>query len=1506
MAMLVKSVPTFLLHVFAPVLGVCLMAWFVVLIASVVTGKGSGESAASPRRGLGKSAWVGLFALAVACTALCGKNTNGVQNLPPRPVLQLPAPTPPSILDYPRTITAARVASGIALVGVGTNETFTFDPPTNAVVCDDWRMHGSASRWTDVTPANFSFPFGGMYATTFTFLPSGVAYLADGADAPRLLPFGAEMGVAPERLWDGLGVTSRLWTAASPSNTFLATLQGALLNRSTDSPVDVQVEFFPDGGFDFRYDLSRCGATALPDVRIGAWNAGGGEIYSVPHRNLTSARWRPVVPEDGADPDRDNDGVTTVDELFFHGTDPGNPDSDFDGLSDGQEIALGLAPLDPYSNGGPYSDGFATALGGEDPLACPQGSEYTIYEHVVYSGTTNGTVSIPESTASSAVLEVSVSGTGTGDLVVGGTVLPLVAGAPAACIPVPRGDRLAVRLRRRTGSLSLAVDSDDFAIGEMPGRAGGDPSGWICFPRTDPDPFVACIHDLRERKIAVRIDAGPGAAGLSCLWWGSDAVSASNHADGVSSTLTGNFDAHCTALVMYTLDHPLRLLGTGSFWQAVRFCPRPADADDEPNEYPHYESGPDAPGENDDLYGTADAEVGVGCLCCDHCGSCTCHAGEVPSGVSGPVPEENPGDPPATCPEHNTPYAACAELHEDDAPRTVAAPLSTHVLTVGRTPSVDAIALTVPTDAVNCCPCPHHWTNYVGVAYKSGHLSVLTSSGDEFERSETGCTVYARGLTPTYPAAGAPLAFVTNGAVSVRRNYAVLGVDIDTPQRTAGTLNALSLSFGVPATVCTNVSRAAGLDLVTRVRLAAGVVTIAAGGGAFRAWLDRSDRELPPLLLVDGETRPTLTMSLAKWRSLAELMGDEDEARTRIRVTSATPGARTLTFSFSAGGMLTDSVMQRITFVRPPLRLDITRDGSIDDGDAAAWHDGRTFYYWVNESKIYGDYIVPEREYTVRNTSDFVVNGTFDLVNLFPVALDFSSFTNAWKNNVSYTVKPKWGDFDAFNFCFADVPWSRAGSIQTTNITTTAGQTLASASLTALPANGYALPYSFITSFSEDSGLMVCEAKSGYDSLLVEIKHGDTLLYSYSVPMMILPVKEMYSWINSRRLSGDSVVRPTSVHRIWEEQNTKSLIFLHGANVNESQAEAWGDILFKRMWLAGVHADFYNVDWRSNIGGPANYQENASNAFVVASQLATTLSNIPGEKVIMAHSLGNMVVSSMIQDHGLQVSKYLMCNSAVPAEAYDTTLTPTNLLVHKEWSEYPRKSFANEWYKLFEDDVGDDRQLLTWSGRFADVVNVAVNFYSTGDHVLELYPNNNVWPTDGYDNWNQMFEHYSWHKQELWKGRKDIIARVGTTDWAGWSIRENMLGYNTIQPTNAWLMSGAELKTNTVFKLQPECMNTNSIPLLVRGAILTKGIPARTPACGAMKWGSGMNMEDSMVNLNDTTANRGVPRPNGWVIRPKSLFEDWGNRWLHSDMKDMAYFYVFKFFKKVKEEGELE
>lgn len=50
-----------------------------------------------------------------------------------------------------------------------------------------------------------------------------------------------------------------------------------------------------------------------------------------------------LVPEQ----DGDGDGLGDLVEVGIHGTDPANPDSDFDGLSDGFEVANGFDPLDP-------------------------------------------------------------------------------------------------------------------------------------------------------------------------------------------------------------------------------------------------------------------------------------------------------------------------------------------------------------------------------------------------------------------------------------------------------------------------------------------------------------------------------------------------------------------------------------------------------------------------------------------------------------------------------------------------------------------------------------------------------------------------------------------------------------------------------------------------------------------------------------------------------------------------------------------------------------------------------------------------------------------------------------------------------------------------------------------------------------------------------------------------------------------------------------------------------
>ena len=87
----------------------------------------------------------------------------------------------------------------------------------------------------------------------------------------------------------------------------------------------------------------------------------------------------------------------------------------------------GLQPLDPYSTGGAYSDGLAIKIGDLDPFSYPEGSTNTVLEHIFYSGTTNGVFAYPQSSESMAVLQVSVSGSGTGDLIVGNQVVPLVA-----------------------------------------------------------------------------------------------------------------------------------------------------------------------------------------------------------------------------------------------------------------------------------------------------------------------------------------------------------------------------------------------------------------------------------------------------------------------------------------------------------------------------------------------------------------------------------------------------------------------------------------------------------------------------------------------------------------------------------------------------------------------------------------------------------------------------------------------------------------------------------------------------------------------------------------------------------------------------------------------------------------------------------------------------------------------------------------------------------------------
>ena len=124
-----------------------------------------------------------------------------------------------------------------------------------------------------------------------------------------------------------------MWYAITLEGSLVITWQNALLDRDTDKPISFQIEFKPDGQFVYRYDLSRLDADAVTNILAGASFAGNTWATNSLPTNVTSMAFYPLTEADAYDQDPDNDGLLTIDELFFYNTDPHNADTDYDGLT---------------------------------------------------------------------------------------------------------------------------------------------------------------------------------------------------------------------------------------------------------------------------------------------------------------------------------------------------------------------------------------------------------------------------------------------------------------------------------------------------------------------------------------------------------------------------------------------------------------------------------------------------------------------------------------------------------------------------------------------------------------------------------------------------------------------------------------------------------------------------------------------------------------------------------------------------------------------------------------------------------------------------------------------------------------------------------------------------------------------------------------------------------------------------------------------------------------------
>ncbi|NLF22855.1 MAG: hypothetical protein GX590_06795, partial [Lentisphaerae bacterium] len=410
-------------------------------------------------------------------------------------------------------------------------------------------------------------------------------------------------------------------------------------------------------------------------------------------------------------------------------------------------------------------------------------------------------------------------------------------------------------------------------------------------------------------------------------------------------------------------------------------------------------------------------------------------------------------------------------------------------------------------------------------------------------------------------------------------------------------------------------------------------------------------------------------------------------------------------------------------------------------------------------------------------------------------------------------------------------------------------------------------------------------------------------------------VEQMYRQINLRPGCASSTNAPAN--NPDAAGNGKNVFFVHGYNVTSSSGRGWNAEMFKRLHWAGSRTRYWAVHWEGDLGWPNafNYHRNVANALAIASNLAAVINSIPGDKTVLAQSLGCMVAASAIEDHDMSVGKFLMLNAAVASETFDDSLqqaSPDNIaFVPADWRDYPSETWSACWHAHFPQD---DRGKLRWRDRFAGVSarTALYNFYSSGDEVFEVaadvpgmfdYAVRLDWPViDGnfpYIHFGETIqinmERHSWQKQEVLKG-VNFLAGTTTGGWAFQCVYTNdtwEVAYSPAQATN--LVATGMITNQPVFKRSPPEMMQSAIPSSTRNQIIASAIPALSGAAGKTDM-------DAQV-MDDWDMNTlGKPDGGAWGRDGYPYYR----RWLHNDIRNMAYLYTHKLFYELVELGGMQ
>ena len=849
-----------------------------------------------------------------------------------------------------------------------------------------------------------------------------------------------------------------------------------------------------------------------------------------------------------------------------------------------------------------------------------------------------------------------------------------------------------------------------------------------------------------------------------------------------------------------------------------------------------------------------------------------------------------------------------------------------------------------------CCPCPEHrggegWRAKLDSCsdglrvFRGSDLTGPVSVGDLFYPGEC---VYVEGYAASDSVSSESLLWELknpgdqNAATyGLTNRFSVLSLRLTGDYNFDGTVDgadriaepSLSETYGWGIPVASNAFKLVRLSTESRLY---GIYTLSLEGaaGAIKIWATGSPGSGDSPLLVCGQT-------VTNGVNGASFAGYPD---CGLYIEALSNTTATLTYKFrgtgDAAGISCEASLKMTAFGMA-LIPDFARDGMTDESDRHRVATNEVFRFWVNDDKDNGDIASGDSDVPGQSNSncdDWVVNGRCDLLDFFPVWLDLKRTLDLLPaEGVVYRLKNADG---ALKLVYTGLTKDDAGSYRKQDCAVCGlsfDQNAHEAATVAVTAEGLELPPAILNLIRNDGqkGVLMMEGVAETQSpLVLEVWKDGEMLCKAVMPLSLSGVGDMYRTVNLRGMTNPGVLdepanNPDSL------SNGKNLVFLHGYQPDSGDSgdmSVWLSEMFKRFHQSGSLAKFHGVLWYSNQGDAMDYQKNVVNAFSTAPLLKAYVDGLSGPVVVAAHSLGNMVVSSAIVDQEMTVSKYMLCDAAVASEAYDATITQEANLINTWWSDYDPRTWSANWHLLF-DGTGDSRQNLKWRDRFRQIVSSTTvrNFYSTGDEVFALTDNPGVLSGSieiGY--WgiipisiNVNFGRFSWQKQEMFKGTRysDGWSSFGGTTEAGWGVEylnlETDIDGDTYQyrvvpvytnATGANAASTNALRNCPVFKHSPNWLvGTNELSQSQINEMLGKGIPALTPSTGRTII-SPFGGEQYQINLNTTVGVSTGYKPNGWPDRGSPDYQNW----LHSDMKDVAYYYNHKLFDKIVTEGVLK